>query len=84
MSFLQYKANEEDLKSRFAKLDLVVHIEPIDPADIYYTDGDASTSICKLVFSTGKTIYIPQLIYNVNEQDKKIISEWIEGLNRGK
>ena len=84
MSFLEYKANEEDLKKRCAKVDLVVHIEQIDPADVYYTDGDASASMCKLVFSTGKTIYIPQLIYNVDEQDKKIISEWIEGLNVGK
>jgi len=85
MSFLQYKAEEEELKLRFAKVGHVVRIEPVDAADHYYTDGDSSVSFCKLIFTGGNTVYLPQLIYNVNEQDKKIISEWIdyvEGLNK--
>ena len=77
MSFLQYKAKEEDLKVRFAKLDLIVRVEPIEPADAYYTDGDASLSFCKLIFTGGNTVYLPQLIYNVDETHKKIIEEWI-------
>jgi hypothetical protein len=77
MSFLQYKAKEEDLKIRFAKLGLVVRVEPIDAADHYYTDGDSSVSFCKLIFTGGNTVYLPQLIYNVDPLHKKIIEEWI-------
>ena len=77
MSFLQYKAKEEDLKVRFAKLDLIVRVEPIDVADHYYTDGDAAISFCKLIFTGGNTVYLPQLIYNVDPLHKKIIEEWI-------
>jgi hypothetical protein len=82
MSYLKYKANEENLKKRYDN-GVPLSVEPIDPADVYYTDGDASASVCKIVFATRKTIYIPQLIYNVSEQDKNIISEWIDYVNQG-
>ena len=77
ISFLKYKAMEDDLKARFAKLDLVVCVEPIEHADVYYTDGDAILSFCKLIFTGGKTVYLPQLIYNVDPVHKQIIEEWV-------
>ena len=77
MSYLQYKAAEENLNKRYDGT-VSVCVEPINIADIYYTDGDASASVCKLVFPAGKTIYVPQLIYNVDKAEKKIISEWIK------
>jgi hypothetical protein len=77
MSYLNYKDCEEDLKNRFAKMDIVVRIEPVVSADVYYTDGDASTSVCKLIFTGGNTVYIPQLIYNVDPIHKKIIEDWM-------
>jgi len=83
MSYLKYKAAEENLKARFGD-NISVRVEPIEPADIYYTDGDASNSFCKLIFTGGNTVYLPQIIYNVKDEDKKIIQEWImciEGLN---
>lgn len=86
MSFRDYKAQEQNLKDRFPNNTL--RIEPIEPADIYYTDGDASSSICKVIFTGGNTVYIPQLIYNVNDEHKIKIQEWIlhvnQGLNGGK
>ena len=72
-----------NLKARFGD-NISVRVEPIEPADIYYTDGDASNSFCKLIFTGGNTVYLPQIIYNVKDEDKKIIQEWImciEGLN---
>jgi hypothetical protein len=80
MLYWQYKAAEENLKARFGDK-VAVRIEPIDGADIYYTDGDASTSHCKLIFAAGNTVYLPQLIYNVNPEHKIIIQEWMKGLN---
>jgi hypothetical protein len=77
MSFLQYKAQEENLKKRYYNT-VILRVEPIDSADVYYTDGDASASVCKIIFPAGKTIYVPQLIYNVSEIDKEVISQWIE------
>lgn len=77
MSFLQYKAAEENLKKRYYNT-VILRVEPIDSADVYYTDGDASASVCKIIFTLGKTIYVPQLIYNVSDQDKEVISQWIE------
>jgi len=83
MSFLQYKAAEENLKSRFGDK-VTVRVEQIDGADNYYTDGDSSRSACKLIFTGGNTVYIPQLIYNVKLEHKTIIQAWIDyvqGLN---
>ncbi len=78
MSFLQYKDKEEDLKARFAKVGLVVRVEPIEPADVYYTDGDATASFCKLIFTGGNTVYLPQFIYNVDPLHKQMIEEWMK------
>ena len=83
-SYLKYKAQEENLKKRYYNT-VTLSVEPIDRADVYYTDGDASASVCKIIFPAGKTIYVPQLIYNVNEIDKEVISKWIDyvkGLNK--
>ena len=79
MPFLKYKAAEQNLKDRFPNL--AVRVEPIEDADVYYTDGDASSSICKLIFTGGNTVYIPQVIYNVEPEHKKIIDEWIKYVN---
>lgn len=82
MSFLQYKACEQNLKDRFPSM--AVRVEPIEAADNYYTDGESSSSICKLIFTGGNTVYIPQLIYNVKLEHKTIIQAWIDyvkGLN---
>lgn len=79
MSFLKYKAAEQNLKDRFPNA--VVRVEPIESADVYYTDGDASSSICKLIFTGGNSVYIPQVIYNVDPEHKKIIDEWIKYVN---
>ena len=83
MSFRHYKAQEENLKARFGDK-VAVRVEPIEGADNYYTDGDASTSVCKLIFTGGNTVYIPQIIYNVKLEHKKIIEDWmyyVQGLN---
>jgi hypothetical protein len=81
MSFRQYKAAEQNLKDRFPNN--AVRVEPIEAADNYYTDGDSSSSICKLIFTGGNTVYVPQLIYNVKVEHKKIIMEWMEHVNKG-
>ena len=76
MSFRDYKAAEENLKARFGDR-VAVRVEPIEGADNYYTDGESASSICKLIFTGGNTVYVPQLIYNVNPDHKVIIQEWI-------
>ena len=78
MSFLEYKRNEKALQEKFARFNMAVRIEPIDAADVYYTDGDAKYSFCKLIFTAGPTVYLPQLIYNVSPEYKKIIREWMK------
>lgn len=82
MSFRDYKAHEQNLKERYYNA-VPLTVEPIEQVDLYYTDGDASASICKIVFSRGQTVYVPQLIYNVNETDKVVISQWIEYVKAG-
>lgn len=83
MSYRDYKAAEENLKARFVDK-AEVCVEPIEGIDNYYTDGDASSSVCKLIFTGGNTVYIPQLIYNVKLEHKTIIQAWmdyVKGLN---
>lgn len=77
MSFRDYKAHEENLKARFGDK-AAVRVEPIEGADNYYTDGESSASICKLIFTGGNTVYIPQLIYNVKLEHKTIIQAWMD------
>ena len=77
MSFRDYKRYEQDLKDRFGEK-VAVRVEPIEPADNYYTDDESSSSVCKLIFTGGNTVYIPQIIYNVNEAHTLIIKEWID------
>ena len=76
LRFSDYKVYEENLKARFP--DIQVRVEPIDDGDIYYTDGDAELSACKIILNRSQIIYLPQLNSNVGVRDKKIIEEWIE------
>ena len=76
LRFSDYKMYEENLKGRF--LNIQVRVEPIDHGDIYYTDGDAELSACKIILNRSHIIYLPQLSSNVGMRDKKIIEEWIE------
>lgn len=80
MSYRDFKAAEQNLKNRFDD-SVSVRVEPIEGADNYYTDGESSSSICKLIFTGGNTVYIPQIIYNVNPDHKKIIQDWIDYVN---
>ena len=77
MSYLKFKAFEQELKGRFEGI-AVVRIEPIVSADIYYTDGEASTSACKIVFTGGNTVFIPNFNYNADPEHKSIIEEWMK------
>jgi len=76
LRFSDYKIHEENLKDRFPNIQ--VRVEPIDDGDIYYTDGDAELSACKIILNRSQIIYLPQLTSNVGMRDKKIIEEWIE------
>ena len=80
MSYRDFKAAEQNLKNRFDDT-VSVRVEPIEGADNYYTDGESSSSICKLIFTGGNTVYVPQIIYNVNPDHKKIIQDWIDYVN---
>ena len=80
MLYHNYKDAEQNLKERFR--DKVVRVEPIEPADVYYTDGDAAKYICKLNF-TGtifRTIYLP---LKINFNHTSIVEDWLKftGLN---
>lgn len=77
MSYLQFKAFEQELKDRFEGI-AIIRIEPIVSADLYYTDGEASASSCKIVFTGGNTVYIPNFNYNVDPEDKRIIEDWMK------
>jgi len=77
MSYLQFKSFEQELKEMFGDR-AVVRVEPIVSADIYYTDGEASASSCKIVFTGGNTVYIPNFNYNVDPEHKVIIEEWMK------
>lgn len=76
MLFHNYKDCEDELVVQFTRLGIKVRVEPVDDADLYYTDGETQASVCKLMFPTGKTVYVPQL-HNVNPEHKKIIESWI-------
>lgn len=77
MSFLAYKKHEGNLQQRFANSNISVTVEPIDSTDLYYTDGDASASTCKIIINKFKYIYVPQLIYKISNEHKKILEEWL-------
>lgn len=77
--YLKYKRCELDLQQRFGLVKIAV--ESIDPTDVFYTDGDAARSDCKVIIrgvNGIETIYIPQLIYNVTPEYKVILEEWME------
>ena len=77
MSFLQFKAFEQELRDRFEGI-AIIRIEPIVSADLYYTDGEASASACKIVFTGGNTVYIPNFNYNIDPEHKVIIEDWMK------
>jgi hypothetical protein len=77
--YLKYKRCELNLQERFGLVK--VALESIDPTDVFYTDGDATRSDCKVIIrgiNGLETVYIPQLIYNVTEEYKVILEEWLE------
>jgi hypothetical protein len=61
----------------FLPMNIIVRIEPITDSDNYYTDGDSSSSDCKLIITGGNTIYLPQMIYNVDPEHKNIINDFL-------
>ena len=75
MTFLTYKRHEASLQERFGNI--TISIEPITPVDMYYTDGDASRSIFKVVIDQIITVYMPQIQYNVSDEHKVILKEWL-------
>ena len=77
MSFLQFKAFEQELRDRLEGI-AIIRIEPIVSADLYYTDGEASASSCKIVFTGGNTVYIPNFNHNVDPEHKRIIEDWMK------
>ena len=77
LTYLKCKDAEKELQEKFDSV--AVRIEPLDRADILYTDGEVSNSACKLIIGNGLyTVYVPQLIYVVDPDHRRIIEEWLE------
>ena len=77
LTYLKCKDAEKELQKKFDSV--AVRIEPLDRADILYTDGEVSNSACKLIIGNGLyTVYLPQLIYIVDPDHRRIIEEWLE------
>jgi len=78
-----FKEEEASLQARFNLLPVKaeVRVEQICPVDKYYTDGDAEKSYYKVIINGRQTVYMPQLIYNVSDEYKKILREWHEYVN---
>ena len=75
--YLRYKDAEVELQKRFGSIP--VRVESINTADVFYTDGDATMSCCKLIIENGKyTVYLPQIIYLVDQGYRTIIEEWMK------
>jgi len=75
MSYLTYKRYEANLQERFGTIP--ISIELIGPVDMYYTDGDASRSIFKVIIDQIKTVYMPQLKNVVSDEHTIILTEWM-------
>jgi len=75
MSFLSYKRQEANLQERF--VNSKISIEPIDGADLLYTDGEASKYTFKIIIDRFDTVYMPQMKCNISDTYKKIIKEWM-------
>ena len=75
--YLRYKEFESDLQEYLGKIKVTV--ESITSEDVYYTDGDAANSSCKLIISGNElcTVYIPQVIYNFPEEYRRPIEQWM-------
>ena len=77
LTYLKCKDAEKELQKKFDSV--AVRIEPLDRADILYTDGEVSNSACKLIIGNGLyTVYLPQLIYVVDPDHRLIIEEWLQ------
>lgn len=73
--FLRYKEKEYALQNLFGP-EVQISVEPITQADMFYTDGEASRSSCKVIINTLTTAYIPQL-GNVKEEYKTLLLTWL-------
>lgn len=73
--FLRYKEHEPTLQQLFGP-DIQVTVEPITQADMYYTDGEASQSDCKVIIDTLTTVYVPQL-QNATTVHTIILRYWL-------
>jgi hypothetical protein len=78
LPFLRYKEKESELQAAFGLL--VVVVEPITGTDHYYTDGDSTKSSFKIVIDSVITVYVPQFIYNVDPEHKRLIKEWMDAI----
>jgi glutathionyl-hydroquinone reductase len=75
MTFLTYKRQEANLQERLPESK--ISIEPIDGADLLYTDGEASQFTFKIIIDRFDTVYMPQMKCNISDKYKKIIKEWM-------
>jgi len=73
--FLRYKEHEPTLQELFGP-EVQVTVEPITQADMYYTDGEASQSACKVIIDTLTTVYVPQL-QNAKMEHIIILRYWL-------
>ena len=80
LPFLRYKEKESDLQTAFGSVPITV--QPIIAEDHYYTDGESVKSSFKIIIDSFKTIYIPQFIYNVSLEHKKLIKEWMDKIEK--
>lgn len=76
LPYLRYKEKEADLQKAFGLVPIVV--DTISATDNYYTDGDSTKSLFKVVIDSLNTVYLPQFIYNVDPVYKRIIKEWMD------
>ena len=78
LPFLRYKEKEAELQALFGQVP--IKIEEISGTDHYYTDGDSTKSSFKIVIDSVITVYVPQFIYNVDPEHKRLIKEWIDAV----
>jgi len=82
------KAAEGKLQELFKTTELDVVVDRISGADLYYTDGLASSSIGKLYFTNKKTpmynytVYFPMHIglHPFNAEYRAHVDTWLAGL----
>jgi len=80
LPFLRYKEKESELQKAFDQIP--VSVEEITPTDHYYTDGDSTKSAFKVIIDSHTTVYIPQFIYTVEPLYKKLITKWMDAVEK--